>query len=175
MLNKGRRVTTGSRTGFKGALTIMLSGNGGWISLHRVANAPAHRPDCAAVSPDIRCLECLSHIVRRVHAQHRFIICPRRLPQLHTQLRGGIANALAQQSVFRHRETMPDWQWQLKLVAGVADQGYLAGNSGNGSTGLPFFRTSKCRSTRLAAFFPISAIFCPALTLSPSFTSRTRL
>lgn len=33
MLNKGRRVTTGSRTGFKGALTIMLPGNGGWISL----------------------------------------------------------------------------------------------------------------------------------------------
>jgi uncharacterized protein len=32
-INKGRRGTTGSRTGFKGALTVLLPGNGGWISL----------------------------------------------------------------------------------------------------------------------------------------------
>ena len=32
-INKGRRGTTGSRTGFKGALTVLLPGNGNWISL----------------------------------------------------------------------------------------------------------------------------------------------
>jgi hypothetical protein len=32
-INQGRRQTTGSRTGFKGALTVMLPGNGNWIRL----------------------------------------------------------------------------------------------------------------------------------------------
>ncbi len=32
-INQGRRGTTGSRTGFKGALTVLLPGNGNWISL----------------------------------------------------------------------------------------------------------------------------------------------
>ncbi len=32
-INQGRRLTTGSRTGFKGALTVLLPGNGNWIRL----------------------------------------------------------------------------------------------------------------------------------------------
>ena len=32
-INQGRRQTTGSRTGFKGALTIMVPGAGGWITM----------------------------------------------------------------------------------------------------------------------------------------------
>lgn len=32
-IDQGRRQTTGSRTGFKGALTVMLPGNGDWIRL----------------------------------------------------------------------------------------------------------------------------------------------
>ncbi len=32
-INKGRRLATGSRTGFKGSLTIMVPGAGGWISM----------------------------------------------------------------------------------------------------------------------------------------------
>lgn len=32
-INQGRRHTTGSRTGFKGALTVLLPGNGDWITL----------------------------------------------------------------------------------------------------------------------------------------------
>lgn len=33
MLNRGRKSTTGSRTGFRGALTVLIPGNGNWISL----------------------------------------------------------------------------------------------------------------------------------------------
>lgn len=32
-IDQGRRQTTGSRTGFKGALTVMLPGNGNWVRL----------------------------------------------------------------------------------------------------------------------------------------------
>lgn len=32
-IDQGRRKTTGSRTGFKGALTVLLPGNGNWITL----------------------------------------------------------------------------------------------------------------------------------------------
>jgi uncharacterized protein len=32
-INKGRKLTTGSRTGYKGAVTVMLPGNGSWITL----------------------------------------------------------------------------------------------------------------------------------------------
>ena len=45
----------------------------------------------------------------------------------------------------------------------------------SGSTGFPRRRISKCSATRPASVFPISAIFCPLVTRSPSFTRSVRL
>ena len=53
-------------------------------------------------------------------------------------------------------------------VAAVHDQ--RCGKCLRGSTGLPCRRISKCSLTRSASVLPISAIFCPLVTLCPSST-----
>ena len=58
--------------------------------------------------------------------------------------------------------------------------GRFAGHGGegryfNGSSGRPYWRISKCSFTRSASLSPISAIFWPAFTLSPSFTRMSWL
>ena len=52
---------------------------------------------------------------------------------------------------------------------------YCGGKYFSGSTGLPCRRTSKCNITRSESLLPISAIFCPLVTASPSFTIKARL